>query len=425
MDLGAGMGILSCSVGLSFSVLRATWPATFLGVLGVMVNLACANMGIYSGYSDFVRLWPVRVGGLLLALTWYAVARKFHSKTYARIVLFSRTSLFRLALTFAAVAGAIGSALQFRAGIPLFQPQVDIARQFARENTNVFVGVLQQGWTIGLLLCLGAILLDRNRRGSLYVFLGYFALGSSLGGSRNALLSGVVPVGVAWLMKARLERSNVREHVKYSGWAKLAVFCLGAVLVLGAMIYSSHRILNGTGAFEVAFQSQVGPGIVSRLTHMLILTLTAPLETWTRIDLLMDVNTIPFEFQTMAWAGSLLERVGFSPSMNEIAASVSQPYYMNATTFAGPPLVDFGRVGVLVVAVAIGLVVGFLVREAKKSDDLPALLLFGYVVYVAFLGLYSFQPFSSVGPAVVALVLYGLHRQFDRTLYGRISTRDG
>ncbi len=409
-------GLIGASLfGALVGVRRRSFSLGFVATYGVMETAVHVWASPYSGFASRATVWPVLMSVTIIAILWEALAHSPASRVPASLHepprLLPGSLRFRTYVIAAAV-GLAANALRFSTGVPLLAENIDASRQDARANASLIVGLAQEAWTVGLLVAAAHVLVARTGRRVDLAFLIFFAAGAFAGGSRNSLLIGVVPALIAAVAmrgaeKAPRPNGAVRPHARPR---VLAAGVMGGALVVASFYFAGVRTLAGRGQFETAFRSMHGDSPWSAAVGAMDLALSAPLETWSRIYAQGADAFGPTQFATAAWLGRALEAAGFHPDMNAIAASASSPYYMNATTLAGPPFVDFGIGGVVIMAIVLGVAIGTVDRKLATKRDVTSHVLRGYAIYVAFLSLYSFVPYTSPAWIVVTLALLALRR---------------
>lgn len=403
VEMPSVLSYVVCVLGIFLASVSRAWHLVFAGLLALMISAACSGAAIYGGVATFTNTAFLRYGGLLLICSW----RISRSLTLSRSVDdVSRgkvgVATIRRSLLLCGIAGVGGAAIQYREGIPALSANVDVVRDVARGNTNVLVGSLQQGWTVGMLLSLTLVILMKRRSPLNLLMVVFFVLGSLLGASRNTVLSGIIPVLVVSLVSVASPLPiRKRGQARFVG----TMFASASIILLAAVL-AGARTAQGSGAFERAFIERTGGSVLLQGEQTILLALTAPVETWARLAQEQASSGTGFGGYTLAWAGSALSILGLHPDMNFRASVVSAPFYMNATTFAGPPLLDGGLAMIIVASVGIGIVAGvFDARLIWHSNATIVQVQAAYAIYVTFLGLYDYQPFYTIGPALVIVVL--------------------
>lgn len=399
-----------------FVTLKYTSPQLALLAVFQLMRLSVIYFdNPYSGYASIETTRIILLSITLITVTWQAIitfgpARVLHPPK--RLIL-PKSSIYYY-LIFFGFAGLLSSMYRFRSGIPLFSDNIDEVRNLARENTNILVGILQEGWTLGVMLSLLSILVMKNRKKIDWVILTAFLMGAFAGGSRNSLLIGIVPALIGILLYQRTQVSTKKITFTLSLAKKLLIIAglIGAIFLL--FTYSGSRTVNGEGAFETAFRQQYGNDTKMAAVASLDLALSAPFETWSRIYLqkpYLDIGDR--EYYSFAFAGSLLEKFGHSPNLDAISVSVSSPYFMNAATMVSAPYLDFGIIGVIVFSILLGTVNGFLGVQQRKSNSLFISCIYGYSIYLTILALYAFPPFKNIAwvPVVGILAFLAMREQ--------------
>lgn len=387
--------------------MTARWQFALIAVYSGMEAATQLLPSPYEGYASRETLWPILLTVTLLCLAWTLAALRPDQHDRASLamrrteVAFPTLRQLYPFLALMAIVGLAANGIRFRQGVPLFAENIDAAREVARQEANLVVGLLQEAWTLGLLVATAALFFSLGSRWICIAWMAFFAFGAFMGGSRNAILVGLLPAAIAWLSFKRSRGAAISVKSREAALVGLAM--LG--VLVGAYYYSGSRTLAGEGAFEREFAELYGESPWLAGLASFDLSLSAPFETWSRIFVQGEGAFGETQFVTLAWLGSVLDSLGFTPDMNAIAASVSYPFYMNAPTIAGPAFVDFGMPGIVLVGVVVGVVVGLAERTLLRQPALGQLIFYGYLVYHATLSLYSFVPYSR--PSWIA-VLIGL-----------------
>lgn len=387
------------------------WPLGLVVVYALMDVSIRAELSPYNGQTTEETLWPVRLGVLLLSGIWLVLA---YSPRQLRIanspVRVPSMAVLRGSLAPLAIMAVLVDAYRYRdTGIPLFASNVDALRGVLREDSSLVVGLLREAWTLGALIAIVVVIIAAKRKPLDFVWAAFFAVGAFSGGSRNALLIAVVPpllAGVIYL-RARSKKSLTKHQIGF----RIASLTVAAGATVGAaaglMYYSGQRVLNGTGSFERDFQALYAGDPWGAALGMTNLSLSSPLETWSRLFELQQGQEFELHLNVLASVAFLTRPFGFEPDLYEITAGLSQPYYMTVATFMGAPLRDFGLWGAIASAVVLGVLLGMLDRNLQGRRQVFALLGRGFLIYLGIFAAYEFQPYLYLSwlPIVFGLIV--------------------
>ncbi|WP_103430324.1 hypothetical protein [Cryobacterium zongtaii] len=377
--------------------ITSIWPLGVVIVYALMDVSVRSELSPYQGVASLETLWPVRVGVAVLAGLWIALAYSPRQLRIAQApIRRAPVDVLRGTLIPLAVMAVAVDAYRYRdTGIPLFASNVDALRGVLREDSSLIVGLLRESWTLGALIAIVVLLVVQKRRPLDYIWAAFFAVGAFSGGSRNALLIAVVPpilAGIIYL-RARVTQGLTRRQI----WQRLGLaagaLVVGASAAASLMFYAGQRVLNGTGSFERDFQALYAGNPWGAAMGMTNLSLSSPLETWSRLYELQLGQMQELNLNVLAAVAFLTRPFGFEPDLYQITAELSSPYYMTVATFMGAPMRDFGLLGALGAAAVLGVVLGLLDRYLQQRRQIFALLGRSFVIYLGIFSVYEFQPF--------------------------------
>jgi hypothetical protein len=375
-------------------------PWLLWALLDLQMLAAVWGESPYRGTADLGTVLPLQLAVLALALGWALTGLRGPQREEDPQARRIETSglCFRVAVA-AAVVAALADLLRYRAGgAPLLSPDVDAARAALGEQSNVLVGLAREGWTVAFLVSMCLLVAARRKRYVVLAVVSVVAVG--LGASRNGVLSLLVPGLLVLATGARpdLRRLSGRQWVLTATAAVLGVGAVGW--------FAGARILQGSGSFERVFQQRYA-GEPLRVTWAAIqLSLSAPVETWARLDSVLGTLGAPGPFVLQS-VRSLLEPFGRSPDLYAVTGSLSQPFFMNTATVYAAPELDLGRVGGALFLLAVGLGLGLVSSWSARQHTPFARALGCYWLYVGVFSGYEFLPFVYLSwvPATVVLVL--------------------
>ena len=404
--------ILIAAVAVTY--VTSMWPLGLVIVYALMDTSIRAELSPYNGQTTDETLWPVRLGVFLFAALWLLIAYSPRQLRIAAAPLrLPSLPILRGTLAPLAVMAVLVDAYRYReTGIPLFASNVDALRGVLREDSSLVVGLLRESWTLGALIAIVVVIIAQKRRPFDYFWAVFFAVGAFSGGSRNALLIAVVPPVLAGIiyLRARSGGSLTRKQLVLRLSALGSSVVVIAIAAAGLMYYAGQRVLNGTGSFERDFQRMYAGDPWGAAIGMTNLSLSSPLETWSRLYELQMGQAFELHLNVLASVAFLTRPFGFEPDLYEITAGLSAPYYMTVATFLGAPMRDFGIWGAVASAALLGLVVGLLDRCLQQRRHVFALLGRCFVIYIGIFAVYEFQPYLYLSWLPIAVGLFVLSK---------------
>lgn len=410
-----GYLLVPALVGVAvFTYVSSIWPLGMIVIYALMEASVGSGMSPFSGTANDATLLPVRLGVAIVAGIWFAVAYSpSQIKNSIRPFEVPNFEVLRGARWPLAIVAVATDAYRFRnTGVPLFASNVDALRGVLREESSLVVGLLREAWTLGALIAILLVFISPRWKMTDIAWAAFFSVGAFSGGSRNALLIAVVPAIFAVVIFLRAKRGasasepalRKRKAATWIGLIAVALAGIGSALSL--MLYAGQRVLKGTGQFERDFQAMYEGNPWGAAFGMTNLTLSAPLETWSRL-FLSEANTHhDLQLNIFASVAFLLRPFGMAPDLYEVTSALSAPYYMTVGTFMAAPMRDFGVWGALLTAVVLGASFGFIDKALQRKRNVFALAGRGFLIYIAYFSVYEFQPFLYLSwvPTVIGLV---------------------
>ncbi|MFI7606790.1 O-antigen polymerase [Micromonospora sp. NPDC049366] len=414
------LGICSAAWSLVFlAVINVPGPydspagRAVIPVLGVFV--ACFLAAWYAGRLLADRGQPPATEPTKAPALWWVRPTPQYLRSGAPAGAASRPTLrwppdHRL-MTFLLVVLAvavIGGLLKFGGTLPpLFADNPDVARAELGRNSNIYVGLLAEAWTLGMAVSLLRVLNGSSEGRWRYLLLVVvFTFGAALGASKNSVLVGIVPALVAALSTRReTAMSSKNRRV-----AAVVVILIGLGAVGAAVYLGGQRTMAGTGTFEDQFRAQYGNSALYSSVGSLDLSLSSSVETFGRLWEHREEHDPAWGRYSLTFAGSVGERLLGPVDLYKITAELSLPFYMNTATFVAVPLMDFGPVGAGIYLAVLGLGVGFFERRLGRTRSPAHHLGRAFLIYYATFGVYELypviQPFwLSLVPGLIAFSL--------------------